>query len=151
MSHPLVETVVTLDSPLMGMASGEVLVNHILGLIGLRCDGPVLDQLASFAANRFWPQVMETLVDRLQERGGRIATLGNEQDCVYDPILCPEFCVPLLVVGCLLFSDERATQIIPNANVAALYPLGVGDTHGHDEILSDLDIANFIASFIGPP
>jgi hypothetical protein len=146
MSHPLVETVVALDSPLMGVGAEKAFVG---GLIG--CDGPVLDQLAWMHGDADWPANMEERTRQFRLGGARIATLGNENDCYYDPPQCPDICAGVLFVGCLFTSDDTMTQIIPNADIHELYRLGWEESHGHRDILSDPTAAAFIASFIGPP
>jgi hypothetical protein len=91
---------------------------------------------------------MEDLVGPIPGRAGRIATLGNEQDCYYDPSLCPVLCGVIL---CPFVVDETMTQLIPNANVHYLHQLGRDESCGHRDILSDPAVAAFVASFIGPP
>jgi pimeloyl-ACP methyl ester carboxylesterase len=139
MSQPLVETVVTLDSPLMGVGAGKASVADFFG-----CSGPVLGELGGMEASGTWPGEMEELVRQFRAQGGRIATLGNEHDCYYDPCVC-------FLLLCPLFVDETMTQVIPNADDPQLYRLGSDESWGHRDILSDTTIANFMASFIGPP
>jgi pimeloyl-ACP methyl ester carboxylesterase len=146
MSYPLVETVVTLDSPLMGVGSEKAFVGPLIG-----CDGPVWDQMAWMHSDADWPPNMQERTRQFRLGGARIATLGNENDCYYDPPQCPDLCARVLFVGCLFTTDDTMTQIIPNANVHQLYRLGSDESWGHRDILSDPTAAAFIASFIGPP
>jgi len=145
MKDERVTAIVTLDSPLMGVESGKTGLESLAG----GCSGPVLNELNGMHNDSGWPQRIQTAVTSYQARGGRVATLGNEQDCLYDPPQCPDRCAILLFLGCLLFADETSTQIIPNANSHFLFALGNRTDWGHDVILHDPTAINYVVSFVG--
>ena len=151
MDHPSVKAVVALDSPLMGVGSGKARwLDFLLADLG-GCPAPALGQLARMEADPTWPQTLQGSVASFQARGGRIATLGNEQDCYYDPPNCPHLCVWFGFVGCLFFVPEADTQVVPNADVPWLYKLGNGGSYGHDLILYHADAVALVAAFVATP
>jgi len=153
MQHADVKAVVTLDSPLAGIGSGKAFMDRVLPWT---CSGPgpVLDQLVGIEADPAWPQEQQAQVASFRAHGGRIATLGNEQDCLYYPPSCPDICAVTLM-GCFLFADETDTQIIPGADYPQLYRLGNGGEHGHDLILHDpvavQQVSLFVAQSLAAP
>lgn len=142
MQHADVKAVVTLDSPLMGIGSVEATGYD---LWPSTCKGPAIEQLVTMRDDSTWPQTQEQRVTSFKAQGGRIATFGNADDCLYNPIECPLWCGFVL---CPFIADEADTQIIPNADQEFLWSLGSNDGNGHDAILHASGVATFIMAFV---
>jgi len=125
MQDPDVRAVVTLDSPLKGIGSGKAFWAPLF-----MCTGPANGRLVAIHDDPTWSGTLRAWVAGLHAHGGRIATLGNEQDCIYHPPSCPDICIGTLM-GCFLFQDETNSQIIPA--ISWVMPRGVSSGRPRQE------------------
>lgn len=130
-----IDTVVTIDSPLHGIGVG-------LGLLGdlLPCDFDA-SELGQIMQRNVTP-ILQQNYDALHKEGAKVATVGNDQDCVYDLQVCG-----------LPGVDVRFSQYAPSdwsPHFEASFPNDSSITDAHGSILRYADGMRQIAAFIGP-
>jgi pimeloyl-ACP methyl ester carboxylesterase len=145
----LIDAVITLDGALAGAPPVETSLLLLTASLGNSCWGPA----AALGMNALWfaPNTEGENAVRVlqaQQRGTRVLTIGNRDDCVWNPRRCP---FVLFLPTFLLPNNERG-QIIDAAAVlfvhlggnCAFNPTCVASSHarvlGHPLALGSIDV-----------
>lgn len=175
---------ITIDSPLNHVTKSNLddlrKMTSVLGHV--RCDtwfvhGPdvllygkpasELGDIVTDTDRSEYAQDNEAFVTAAQAAHVRVMTVGNAQDCVWNPDACGFADTAGTTMAPHVWHDDSSTQVIANADVARLYALGtgtcgthltsifqlgcLGDGEGpHLRALHDTQVLSDIGAFIGP-
>lgn len=132
--------VVTIDAPLLGAHADK---QAVLDLVG--CDGKTYAagaDLVRLAADATEREAQLAAAAAIRADGIRLATLGNAADCLYYPTPCG-------LAGA--FVDDRATQVLDSADLAAYEAIPSGPLESHEIAMAYVPYVRAIVAFAGPP
>ena len=135
-----VDVVVTLDAPLKGVSADKKIIIDILP-----CDKTYIagGDLVASKADPSTPDVRRYQAAIMAREGVRLATLGNEFDCLYSTNHC---------VAGGAFSDDGSTQYLEGeASISTVYRIEAPAFLSHDAIVSDPTVVRDAAAFVGAP
>jgi pimeloyl-ACP methyl ester carboxylesterase len=134
-----IDVVVTLDAPLEGVSVDK---KTIIDLIP--CDKTYVAG-AEIVAEKFDPAITQTRAAQaaaMAAQGIRLATMGNEWDCLWNTGHC-------LPGGGWV--DDGETQFVGGAAFTGRYHVDASPLLSHDAILADSTVATDTTNFVGAP
>ena len=133
-----VHVVVTLDSPLQGAsADKKVILDQVPCQKTFQAGGELVTQKADPAT----PDLRSVQALAMAEQGIRLATFGNDNDCLWRTARC--------IGGDWV--DDGATQYVVGAALTASYDVVSGPLESHDAILAHPPAVADAAAFVGAP
>ena len=136
-----IDVVVTLDAPLKGVDVDKKIILDSF----VPCEVKTYVAGAEIVAAKLdagTPALRAAQAAAMAEAGIRVATLGNENDCLFALNRClgPQYV------------DDGATQTLPGqAAVATMYPIVSNPFLSHVAILADATVVQDAATFVGAP
>ncbi len=134
-----IDVVVTIDAPLAGVSPDKkTLIDFI------PCDKTYIAG-AEIVAQKFDPAIPATRTAQaaaMAAQGVRLATMGNEWDCLWNT----DHCLP---GGGWI--DDSATQFVDGAALTGRYRVDSSPLLSHDAILADPALAADTTAFVGAP
>lgn len=134
-----IDTVVTLDAPLQGADVDKKIVLDIVP-----CEKTYLagGEIVEQKLDPQTPALRGAQARAMAASGIRLATLGNELDCFWNPAHC---------VPAIPWVDDSGTQILPGATASGMYSIASVPLASHDAILGDAHVGADVVAFVGAP
>lgn len=133
-----IDTIVALEAPLRGVAADKKIALDVA--IGCPTSYTAVSELVVDKANPDIEAVRMAQVDAMRAAGMRVATLGNNNDCLYD--------LPACSTGTFSSINDAPTQYIENADLVKKYTIQSQPFLSHfvfPQLLIDLPL------FVGAP
>lgn len=135
-----VDVVVTLDAPLKGVDADKKIVIDLLP-----CNKTYLagGDIVAQKLDASTPDVRRYQAAVMAEQGVRLATLGNEYDCLFNTA----HCIPNSP-----FVDDTDSQFLPGqASISKRYLIDSPPFLSHDAIVADPNVIIDTVAFVGAP
>ena len=134
-----IDVVVTLDAPLLGTDADKKIITDLVECEKTYEAG---GELVAAKADPQTPALRAQQAAAMAAAGIRLATFGNENDCLYDPAVC--------VGG--NWVDDTNTQYLPGqAAVSTPYVVQSEALQSHDAILVHPPALADVVAFVGAP
>jgi pimeloyl-ACP methyl ester carboxylesterase len=135
-----VDVVVTLDAPLKGVSADKKIIIDLLP-----CDKTYLagGDLVAQKLDAKTPDVRRYQAEVMAEAGVRVATLGNEFDCLFNTGYC--------VAGDAFIDDTETMFLDGQASVSKRYQIDASPFLSHDVIVADPNAIIDAVAFVGAP
>jgi pimeloyl-ACP methyl ester carboxylesterase len=135
-----VDVVVTLDAPLKGVSADKKIIIDLLP-----CDKTYLagGDLVARKLDATTPDVRRYQAGVMAEAGVRVATLGNEFDCLFNTGHC--------VAGGTWVDDTETMFLDGQASVSKRYQVEASPFLSHDAIVADPNAISDAVAFVGAP
>ena len=134
-----IDTVVTLDAPLLGASPDKKLVLDIVACKKTYLAGA---EIVEQKLDDNTPALRHDQVRTMTEQGIRLATYGNSLDCFWNPAVC---------VPALPWIDDSPTQLLPDAAASQMFRIESVPLASHDAILGDAAVGAAVVAFVGAP
>lgn len=134
-----IDVVVTLDAPLLGVSADKKIVIDLVSCEKTYESGA---ELVAARNNAATPALRAQQAGAMAAAGIRLATLGNANDCLYNPGPCAGGD----------WVDDRPTQFLPDqATLSTSYDIEAGVLQSHDAINAHPAAVSDVVSFVGAP
>ncbi len=134
-----IDVVVTLDAPLSGVSADKKTILDIIPCTKTYLAG---GDIVAQKLDPTTPATRRAQTTEMAAQGVRLATLGNPDDCFWNP----GHCLPGNWV------DDSGTQFLNGqASISNAYTIAAAPLASHDAILADATVARDTVAFVGPP
>lgn len=134
-----IDVVVTIDAPLLGVSADK---KTVMDLVPCAKTFEAGGDLVRLKADPSTPQTRRQQTALMAKQGVRLATFGNEYDCLYNTAHC--------VGG--NWADDSATQVLDGqAAVATMYRVSANALASHDAIVAHPQLVRDVVAFVGAP
>ncbi len=134
-----IDAVVTLDAPLLGISADKK-----IAIDAINCNKTYLAgaELVAEKADEALAELRRAEVASLHEAGIRLATIGNEGDCLYNLRRC---------ANSTTFVDDTATQYLEGADLVVTYDTSGNAFATHFLIMRFGPAVQEVVRFVGAP
>jgi len=135
-----IDVVVTLDAPLKGISADKKIIIDLLP-----CNKTYLagGDLVARKLDATTPDVRRYQAAVMAEAGVRVATLGNEFDCLFNTGQC--------VAGGTFIDDTETMFLDGQASISKHYRIEASPFLSHDAIVADPNVITDAVAFVGAP
>jgi pimeloyl-ACP methyl ester carboxylesterase len=136
-----VDVIVTLDAPLNGVSADKKIALDVA--VGCAKTYQAAAEIVADKENPDIRALREAQVEAMRSAGIRVATIGNNEDCLYD--------LPECTGGAVATVDDSQTQYISNADLVRRYNINTSTFTSHFAVIAFAQTLSDVVPFVGAP